>query len=629
MTAWQEFARSPDVQACGWILLDFIWQGALIALVLKCVLFFLRRHTAELRYWVSLTALCLLLCMPLLTFWKPRAAPAAMPPSAAAPSAHGPDATAVTRPEAGSIATAPSDRMTPEIGIEPADLRPEGWAESAKVQLEKILPWMAAFWLAGIVVAGTCALGGLIQANLLKRGSPEFALPGEMEYLISRSGVAGRVRLLESARVSVPTVVGWWRPAILFPAVPGIDPAHVRALLAHELAHVRRRDYLVNLFQAAVEVLLFFHAAVWWVSARVRAERECCCDDAAVKMCGDVLGYVRALSDAERRRRASKLAVALTGASLLDRIRRLIDMKTTPTYGFKDRFTGISAFVVLFAAGAGSSSLAPVPIRADSAAAIVPLEAKSQETAPVVQTAVPVQTPSKATAATRPPAPGPRAAAASVAARSPHREPQQRQPRKISGTILDFTGGVIPGAAVSIFDPETRQQTATTFSRQNGFFEIELPRPDCQIQFSTPGFQTQVLSGDQIGPGPLTIEMELGQVKEVVTVVTAAKTAGDSSLLKEPIRVGGNVVLPRLARRADPVYPPDARDANIEGTVIVSALIDEEGNVKDPVVLKGHRLLRSAALDCVSQWQYRPALVNGEAHPVRLSITINFRLDRD
>ena len=99
-------------------------------------------------------------------------------------------------------------------------------------------------------------------------------------------------------------LIGWLRPVILFPAsaLTGLSAEQLEALLAHELAHIRRYDYLVNLLQTTVETLFFYHPAVWWVSAQVRQEREHCCDDLAVAACGDVLTYARALTALEQLR---------------------------------------------------------------------------------------------------------------------------------------------------------------------------------------------------------------------------------------------------------------------------------------------------------------------------------------
>ena len=135
------------------------------------------------------------------------------------------------------------------------------------------------------------------------------------------------LRLLRTACVEVPTVIGWLRPVILLPAacLTGLTPAQLESIIAHELAHIRRHDYLINLLQSAVETLLFYHPAVWWVSRRIREERENCCDDLVVEVCGDRVGYARALATLEELRPASaQLALAAGGAPLLQRIRRVL-----------------------------------------------------------------------------------------------------------------------------------------------------------------------------------------------------------------------------------------------------------------------------------------------------------------
>ena len=106
-----------------------------------------------------------------------------------------------------------------------------------------------------------------------------------------RLGLPAAAHVVESALVDVPTVVGWLRPAILLPvaAIATLTPAQVEAILAHELAHIRRHDYAVNLLQTIAETLLFYHPAVWWLSKRIRAEREHCCDEIAVEICGDAV----------------------------------------------------------------------------------------------------------------------------------------------------------------------------------------------------------------------------------------------------------------------------------------------------------------------------------------------------
>ena len=132
-------------------------------------------------------------------------------------------------------------------------------------------------------------LSGWIWVQRMKsRGTRVAAreLQAAVVRLSKRLHIARSVRLLESARVDVPTVIGWLKPVILLPvsALAGLSQAQVEAILAHELAHIRRHDYLVNLLQALLETLLL--PSPWWLSRRIRAERENCCDDLAVSLCG-------------------------------------------------------------------------------------------------------------------------------------------------------------------------------------------------------------------------------------------------------------------------------------------------------------------------------------------------------
>jgi TonB family protein len=626
MTVWQAFTCSPEIQTLGWTLINFLWQGTLIALVFKSALTALRHHRANLRYWTAAATLVLLMIVPLLTFCRPHEAPAPTHSHVVAGQTmtNMNPALPVMSVDARSVSSVQRAPTSPQSKPDSAMLRLERWTRELEARLPDVLPsWLAAFWILGIVVTGIRALGGLIQANLLKNGAREFSPDSNIRYFILTSGAAGRVRLLESARISVPTVIGWLRPAVLFPAGAEIETNHLQALLAHELEHVRRCDYLVNLLQSAIEALLFFHPAVWWVSAQIRTERECCCDDAAVKTCGDLRLYLRALSEAEHRRSGTKLAVALSGTSLLHRIRRLTKMRTVQSNHWKTRSAGISAFAVLLIFSAAAILLAFIPVQAEQTTT----QASTQEVKVKVPKPAPTVSSKQVSEA---PVPRRVTITKSEVQQSPQAElaPQQGQQEKITGTILDPTGGVIPGAFISIFDAQTNELLATTPSAANGSFEIVPPAGNYYIQVALPGFQTQVFSKSQLGPSPLMIEMELGQIKEVVTVTTAAPTTASPRAKREPIRVGGSLVPPKLVKRADPLYPPEARDANVEGAVVVSALIDTEGNVTNPVVLSGHHLLWDAALTCVGQWHYQPVLLNGEPRPMRLSITIVFKLQR-
>src|SRR5262249_43417864 len=148
-----------------------------------------------------------------------------------------------------------------------------------------------------------------------------------LDKLRQRLAISRPVRLVNSALVEVPTVVGWLRPVILLPAssLAGLTPSQLEAILVHELAHIRRLDYLVNIFQCLVETVMFYHPVVWWISRCIREEREHCCDDLVVKVCGNRVAYARALATLESLRgEMPQLAFAANGGSLLNRVRRLL-----------------------------------------------------------------------------------------------------------------------------------------------------------------------------------------------------------------------------------------------------------------------------------------------------------------
>ncbi len=142
-------------------------------------------------------------------------------------------------------------------------------------------------------------------------------------------------------------MIGWWRPVILLPigALAGLTPAQADAILVHELAHIRRHDYLVNGLQHAAETLLFYHPAVWWLSRRMRIEREHCCDGVVVQVCGDPIDYAVALAELEAgRSRRMALAVAATDGSLVRRIRVLLAAQPSHRRPLADAM--VTAFVV-------------------------------------------------------------------------------------------------------------------------------------------------------------------------------------------------------------------------------------------------------------------------------------------
>jgi beta-lactamase regulating signal transducer with metallopeptidase domain len=313
MSGWEILVSNSLFQVMAWSLIHFLWQGAVVAVVLALTLTLIPRRFSQVRYLAAASAMALMLMLPILTGWTLWSG------------------TSVAAPM--SMGAVPVESISIQNWSIPEEAGPQpGFASQTALQT-RVKPWLPVvvfLWLAGVALLSLRNFGGLLGASTLSRRGT-FAPPEEWEKalrrLARRMGVTQTVRLVGSHLVSVPMVVGWLRPVILVPAgaFTGLHPRELEAILAHELAHIRRYDYFVNLVQTFVETVLFYHPAVWWVSRQIREERENCCDDIAVASCGDVKIYAEALARMESLRvLAPNFAMGADGGSLLSRITRLV-----------------------------------------------------------------------------------------------------------------------------------------------------------------------------------------------------------------------------------------------------------------------------------------------------------------
>jgi beta-lactamase regulating signal transducer with metallopeptidase domain len=381
------------VEALGLALVHFVWQGTVVAGLLSIALTCLARASSRIRYAAACAAMVLMLAIPAGTFLRLVASPAPVVVALdsvmdAASDASATDAVtsakAALEPLVGSL-----DPDTKSVEAERATLatsharateaRAAREARHAATMLaipgpggapvviptpnelrsraEAMLPWLVAAWGFGVLVLSIRLFGGWMLTQRLKRSLidvPAGALRDRVQDLTTRMKLRDRARVCASVLVEIPTVVGWMRPVVLLPAstLTGLSPAHLDALLAHELAHIRRHDYLVNLVQTVIETLLFYHPAVWWVSRRIREERENCCDDIAVSIFGDARLVARALVEMEERR-VPRLAMAANGGSLLVRVRRLIAGSSTPSATAAGWTAGAAIVVTALTVGMG------------------------------------------------------------------------------------------------------------------------------------------------------------------------------------------------------------------------------------------------------------------------------------
>ena len=277
----------------GWIILHSLWQCTLLAGITALVLSTLPDRRARARHLIAYAALVAMVVLPVVTML------ASLDPMG----------DGLRRPITRAIDDA--------VGL-----------QSVLSVRAIVVPAAAMLWLGGLLLYAAGVWHEWRRARDLQRldladaGEPVESVVAELR---ARLSLRTSVDVHRSSRASVPMVLGWLRPVILLPSgtAGSLAPRQLRAILAHELAHVRRRDYLANLIQMAAETLLFHHPAAHWISRRIRTEREYCCDDVAVSVGADAMDYARALAALDDARDDTRLAVAARSGTLLDRIQRI------------------------------------------------------------------------------------------------------------------------------------------------------------------------------------------------------------------------------------------------------------------------------------------------------------------
>ena len=393
---------SPElVRTVGWALLHFVWQGGVVAALLSIAFAMTKR--AAVRYAAAVGALLLMVAFPIATvLYLNRSVPQddmLQPPSDTA--------TVVT----------PQSVMPGHVPHHSSDVQ-----ESATPAQPQTMLWLVRLWMVGVMLFSLRSAGGFVLAQRLRKIATSPAT-GELLRLCQavqeRMGIARAVRYCRSAALHVPAVIGGFRPIVLLPitALTGLSDAQVEAIVAHELAHIRRLDYFVNLFQVFAETVLFYHPAVWWVNQKIRAERENCCDDTAIAVCGNRVDYVRALTHLERMRIAPQFAMAVNGSPLKARVRRILGMAEER----EDVRSGSSLLGVMIVGGlilAATSLVNGAKAQTNTAPATASVPAWA------TPSAAPAATPSAEPAEAAEPAPEPAVASTPAQAAAPAAKPE-------------------------------------------------------------------------------------------------------------------------------------------------------------------------------------------------------------
>jgi beta-lactamase regulating signal transducer with metallopeptidase domain len=308
--AWLANAMADRI---GWMLLHSVWQLTLIAIACAIVLRLLPVRASNARYVVGWLALLAMVIAPALTF------------------------AGVGLNDSGVV------RLIAErLGV----LR--------SLLGRRILPGITIVWFLGVTFFCARLCIGLVAIRGLRRDLSEitYGVATIAHRMAARLGVQRVITVAESGRIHVPMTIGYLRPLVLFPAacLSGLSTQETQFLLAHELAHIRRHDYLQNIVQCVIEGLLFYHPAMWWVSSVVRREREYCCDDLVLGALEDPANYARTLLAVEQRRTSYSLAQAATDGPLLRRVQRMLG-SSADSESSREWNQGIAGLVLLLVVG--------------------------------------------------------------------------------------------------------------------------------------------------------------------------------------------------------------------------------------------------------------------------------------
>ncbi|HVH61294.1 MAG TPA: M56 family metallopeptidase [Candidatus Sulfotelmatobacter sp.] len=437
-------------------------------------------------------------------------------------------------------------------------------------------------WGLGTLFVVVSLLGGLARLAWISAQATPVAGEDWVQTVVricGQLGVARRVRVLECAdAASMPLTWGIVRPRILLPAGATEWSEELReVVLSHELAHIARHNWLVQICAELSRGLYWFHPLAWFAAASLRRESERACDDSVLNSGVEASRYAKQLLDLARTlknaHRGWSAALAIARPSNLER--RFIAM-LDPNLSR----CGISRRAGLFAKVAALCLLLPL-------AAL--------------------------------------------------RLPGQDLAGKLTGTILDISDAAVPNATIIMTNPKANSIDMTTSNAEGNFVFKALPAGDYEMKVLKPGFavyrapQIVLESGRDLA---LTAKLEMGSLSDSVEVSAegSGKTAPSAEAPAEAkpkrIRVGGNVEAAKVLTKVQPTYPESARAAGVQGTVVLHAVVGMDGTLLSLQVLNSqiHPDLARAAVEAVSQWRYQTTLLNGQPVEVDTVITVNFKL---
>lgn len=607
--------NDPISETLAITLLHFLWQGLLLSVLLFAGLTTISKKHAELRYLLCLVVLGLTLLVPFGTFLS-----------------FYDGADTATSTSTDNVITLSSLHVLSD----------------SNSLLETFLPLLTPMWLAGILYL---SLSFALELTKVHGLSKDSVIPADdhvqrlFEQIAQRIGVVRKGRLLISMRVDVPMVIGWVKPVVLLPLsmVNGLTTEQLEMLLAHELAHVRRQDYLVNLIQTFVEILLFFHPCVRWISNQVRVEREYCCDDMALKCCGDARVYATALADAEVLRHGSipQLAMAATGGDLKSRVLRIIGRHDC-AQKYSETWHGIALAGLLAVSFASFLFVAHEGLKHRFASVSGEVEEEhtrglaeiGQVTSPVFKVLTEAPSQPEVTDAVIESAHVTRAPSSmALSSEMQSVTPELPQIATVSETPVKRLMAVSSA-------PEMAAESGSVALSEEARVMVETVRdenddtPSSDVMIAAAKTNAQIDDSDWVATAQRvkptvawdterSLQEGVYNDQHIYTDLYFRRGLVDDKLLDEDYQQSAAVgtrakrdvkrVSPKAMRSPSPMYPVWAAKRSLEGEVLVSFVVSKSGTVEN-IHFSGdaNKYFKRSVELALRKWRFKPGLINGE-----------------
>jgi TonB family protein len=649
----ESLINNPLLAALAITLIHFLWQGVLVAAVLKALLSLISYQKSQLRYALSTLAMLANLILPAVTFFL----------------VYDIDYRQVTH----LVYALPL--LDQSLYLE--QIQTNVWY----IEWLEYLPLLTIVWLSFVIVLALKLIIELYNVNRLPLqgcSAADATLQKRFDSLMTQVGLSRHIPLLLSSKTDVPMAIGWLKPVVLIPfsMISGLTPQQLDMLLLHELAHIRRHDYLVNFLQTLVEITLFFHPGVRWVSKQMRNEREYCSDDIAVQHCGSPLAYAHTLADTaslcvkHRHNTIPNMAMAASGGDLKQRVVRLLDHQQhcTKTNDSGKWLASISILLtVIFLFSKYSLTLPIIDLQSGSISlynsAATVNKNWSLETAMIIE-----QDNNNSSLASRLLAIDNSTSADSSSISIPS---QNRKAQKLNSTLQPITK-----------DPLKSQGVVSEYTT-NPYYN-ELPFVDMNVSNRKNITQHQAeLSGALVTNQPQTktrtksmsdlafertdskqnIDKNNAYSKQISTLLNEPITPSDDVITalnktqasnyyqaSNPLKLAANInrfnqeklsnntsenkgfqlnmVAAKLLNSADPKYPISAKRKGIELEVMVEFDIDRNGLVKNIEFESKSKVnyFRSAIRNAMEKWRFLPAKENGRSVESKMSKIFSFSL---